>query len=57
MTRDDHLKPESTREGLAKLQPAFGPESRGLPGWLGDPINAGANGCLRRLASQAWWWT
>jgi acetyl-CoA acetyltransferase family protein len=27
VTRDDHLKPESTKEGLAKLQPAFGPET------------------------------
>jgi acetyl-CoA acetyltransferase family protein len=27
ITRDDHLKPESTREALAKLSPAFGPES------------------------------
>jgi acetyl-CoA acetyltransferase family protein len=24
VTRDDHLKPESTREGLGKLKPAFG---------------------------------
>jgi acetyl-CoA acetyltransferase family protein len=27
VTRDDHLKPESTKEALAKLRPAFGPES------------------------------
>jgi len=27
VTRDDHLKPESSKEGLAKLQPAFGPET------------------------------
>ncbi len=27
ITRDDHMKPESTREALSKLQPAFGPES------------------------------
>jgi acetyl-CoA acetyltransferase family protein len=27
VTRDDHMKPESTREALAKLQPAFGPET------------------------------
>jgi acetyl-CoA acetyltransferase family protein len=27
VTRDDHVKPESTREALSKLQPAFGPDS------------------------------
>ncbi|MEZ0229536.1 MAG: acetyl-CoA C-acyltransferase [Planctomycetota bacterium] len=27
ITRDDHLKPETSKEGLAKLNPAFGPES------------------------------
>ena len=42
VTRDDHVKPESTREALAKLSPAFGPETSVTAGNASGIVDGGA---------------
>ncbi|MBI3722634.1 acetyl-CoA C-acyltransferase [bacterium] len=42
VTRDDHMKPESTREALAKLSPAFGPETSVTAGNASGIVDGGA---------------
>src|SRR3981081_2369840 len=51
MTEDDHTRPQTTLEGLAKLRAAFGPSSSGKPGKPGTVTAGNASGIVDGAAA------